>query len=182
MKLLDTNNMSKREKDKLKKKQEQLDHCLDVLQIDDDEFYSILRDEPARVRSFLDQTLMKRITNLTCGGGDTLAEELEKVEISKVGKRGSISETTSIGKRGSISDSNSGSKRGSISEDRLQQRRRTSSSGSSPPLSRNGSKKSTRNGVKKGVPQPVIRDKHTLHEAYYKMIEAYATEIIVESQ
>lgn len=127
---------------------------------------------------------MKRITNLA-PGGDALVDELEKVEIS--GKRGSISETSSIGKRGSISElqHSSGSKRGSISEDRIlaQQKRRTSSSGSSPPLSRSGSKKMTRNGsTKKGVTQPIIRDKNTLHDAYYKMIEAYATETIVESQ
>ena len=42
-------NMKKKDKDELKKKQENLEMCLDLLEIDEDEFYRLLRDEPTKV-------------------------------------------------------------------------------------------------------------------------------------
>ena len=42
--------MTKKEKDKLKKKQERLDHCLELLEIDEKEFLTMFRDDPSRVR------------------------------------------------------------------------------------------------------------------------------------
>ena len=50
MKLMNTQYMTKKEKDKLKKKQERLDHCLDLLEIDEMEFLTMFRDDPTRVR------------------------------------------------------------------------------------------------------------------------------------
>ncbi len=41
--------MKKKDKDELKKKQENLEMCLDLLEIDEDEFYRLLRDEPTKV-------------------------------------------------------------------------------------------------------------------------------------
>lgn len=55
------NAMNKREKDKLKKKQGNLEKCLEILQIEDMEFYAILRDEPSKVRRYLDTVLMRRM-------------------------------------------------------------------------------------------------------------------------
>ena len=50
LKLMNTQNMTKKEKDKLKKKQERLDHCLGLLEIDEKEFLTMFRDDPSRVR------------------------------------------------------------------------------------------------------------------------------------
>ena len=51
MKLMDTRKMTKKEKDKLKIKQDNLETCLLTLEIDENEFYSLLRDEPSKVKS-----------------------------------------------------------------------------------------------------------------------------------
>ena len=51
LKLMNTQYMTKKEKDKLKKKQEKLDHCLELLEIEEKEFLHLMRDDPSKVIS-----------------------------------------------------------------------------------------------------------------------------------
>ena len=46
---MNTQYMTKKEKDKLKKKQEKLDHCLELLEIEEKEFLHLMRDDPSKV-------------------------------------------------------------------------------------------------------------------------------------
>ena len=52
---MNTQYMTKKEKDKLKKKQEKLDHCLELLEIDEKEFLHLMRDDPAKVSNLENQ-------------------------------------------------------------------------------------------------------------------------------
>ena len=46
---MNTRRMSKKDKDKIKKKQEKLDKCLKILGINQSEFLALLRDDPSKV-------------------------------------------------------------------------------------------------------------------------------------
>ena len=52
-----TTTLTKKEKDKLKKKQDQLEDCLEILGIDENEFYMLFRDDPDRVRILLNLSI-----------------------------------------------------------------------------------------------------------------------------
>ena len=49
LKLMNTRRLSKKDKDKIKKKQEKLDKCLKILGINQSEFLALLRDDPSKV-------------------------------------------------------------------------------------------------------------------------------------
>ena len=49
MKLMNTSKMSRERKDKLKKQQKKLEKCLDVLGVNEHEFYVLFRDNPEKV-------------------------------------------------------------------------------------------------------------------------------------
>ena len=49
MKLLNTTNMTRRQKDKIRKKQEKLDRTLETLGVEEHEFLETFRDKPTEV-------------------------------------------------------------------------------------------------------------------------------------
>ena len=102
-----------------------------------------------QIRSFLNHTLMTRITALSAGGD----AEVMKARTGST----SSSEKSPKGSKG---------RRGSATEEVLkaQAKRR----GSSGEVFKGPNRQS-----KKGNKRQVVADKHTLHEAYYWLIETY---------
>ena len=49
--MMDTRNMSKKEKDKLKKQQEKLDHALAMLQIEQYHFFHLIKEGPNQAKN-----------------------------------------------------------------------------------------------------------------------------------
>ena len=101
-----------------------------------------------QIRSFLNHTLMTRITALSAGGD---------AEVMKARTGSTSSEKSPKGSKG---------RRGSATEELLkaQGKRR----GSSGEVFKGPNRQS-----KKGNKRQVVADKHTLHEAYYWLIETY---------
>ena len=50
MKLLNTTNMTRKQKDKIRKKQEKLDRTLETIGIEEKNFLEVFRDRPMEVR------------------------------------------------------------------------------------------------------------------------------------
>merc|ERR1712156_148103 len=96
MKLVNTTTFSKKQKEKLRKKQEKLDRVLETLGVEEYEFLETFRDKPLELRGLLDRALMKRMTFLSAGGelGGTdevkaeVLEELEELEDELKGGKG----------------------------------------------------------------------------------------------
>merc|ERR1712156_377550 len=85
MKLVNTTTFSKKQKEKLRKKQEKLDRVLETLGVEEYEFLETFRDKPLELRGLLDRALMKRMTFLSAGGelggtDEVKAEVLEELE------------------------------------------------------------------------------------------------------
>ena len=53
MKLLNTTNMTRKQKDKIRKKQEKLDRTLETIGIEEKTFLAVFRDNPMEVRHIL---------------------------------------------------------------------------------------------------------------------------------
>ena len=53
MKLLNTTNMTRKQKDKIRKKQEKLDRTLETIGIEEKIFLEIFRDRPMEVRQII---------------------------------------------------------------------------------------------------------------------------------
>ena len=53
MKLLNTTNMTRKQKDKIRKKQEKLDRTLETIGIEENIFLEVYRDRPMEVRHIL---------------------------------------------------------------------------------------------------------------------------------
>ena len=111
--------------------------------------YSLTKYSFLQIRSFLNHVLMTRITALSAGGD----AEVMKVRTGST----SSSEKSPKGSKG---------RRGSATEEVLkaQAKRR----GSSGEVFKGPNRQS-----KKGGKRQVVADKHTLHEAYYWLIETY---------
>jgi len=88
MKLLNTTNMSRKQKDKIRKKQEKLDRTLETIGIEEKTFLAVFRDNPMELRGLLDRALMKRMTTLSAVGSIQPEPEPEEDEEKKKKKKG----------------------------------------------------------------------------------------------
>jgi len=87
MKLLNTTNMTRKQKDKIRKKQEKLDRTLETIGIEEKQFLEVFRDRPMELRGLLDRALMKRMTTLSAVGAIQPEPEPEEDEEKKKGKK-----------------------------------------------------------------------------------------------
>lgn len=93
MKLMNTTNMTRKQKDKIRKKQEKLDRTLETIGIEENIFLEVYRDRPMELRGLLDRALMKRMTTLSavgaiqCNQPEPEPEEDEEKKKKKKGKK-----------------------------------------------------------------------------------------------